>query len=191
MPLFLASVVAMFDPYGNEHMIDFGAGQVPIFNAYPASSGRPGMLQVFRMMREKYFGGRSNMTFTFRDRPISTQELWLSAKWRKADRSGERLELTPREEDLKKEMLLPPEEVEALWDRFLDRLVVQQSGKTVLFFGAWIQVYQIALGCKKRGIKIEWAADSVIFSGGGTKGFVFPEGWQELIAEVFGDYYPQ
>jgi hypothetical protein len=191
MPLFLACVVSMFDPYKGEHMVDFRSGNVPIFNAYPASSGRPGMLQIFKMLREQFYGGRTDMTVTFRDRFISTQELWLSAKWRKAERLGQTLALTPREEALKKDMLLGPEETEALWDRFLDRLVVQQKGKTVLFFGAWIQVYQIAAGCKKRGIKVEWAPDSVVFSGGGTKGFVFPDGWKELIAEVFGPYYPQ
>jgi hypothetical protein len=191
MPLFLACVVSMLDPYRGEHAVDFRAGNVPIFTAYPASSGTPGILQIFKMMREQFYGGRTDMTVTLRDRFISVQELTFSAKWRKAERLGQALELTPTEERLKAEMLLPPEEIESLWDRFLDRLVVQQKGKTILFMGAWVQVYQIALACKKRGIKIEWAPDSVVASGGGTKGFVFPDGWRELIAEVFGPYYPQ
>jgi hypothetical protein len=191
MPMFFACLISMLDPYRDEHALDFRAGKVPVFTAYPASTGSPGILQLFKMMREQIYGGRADMTVTLRDRFISVQELSFSAKWRKAERLGQTLELTPRERQLKAEMLLPLEDVEALWDRFLDQLVVQQKGKAIVFTGGWVQVYQIALACKKRGIKPEWSPDSVLLSGGGTKGFAFPDDWQDVIAEIFGAYYPQ
>jgi len=190
MPYFLANVTRMVSPYKDEQMADLYSGEVPIFNAYPASTGRPGMLTIFKMLREEVYSGRTDMTITFRDRPITAQELWLSAKVRRADRLGEKLVLTPREEELKKEMLLSPEQTEALWDRFVERIITEQKGKTVLWFGAWIQVYQLAMACKTRGVKVEWGRGSTIFSGGGTKGYVFPDGWMDVIKEVFADYYP-
>jgi hypothetical protein len=191
LPYFFSGVVRMLEKYKDEHMIDLFSGEVPIINVYPASTGRPGMLVLMRTLREKAYSGRTDMTITFRDRHITTQELWLSAKVRRADRLGQTLVLTPEEEELKKEMLVTPEQNEALWDRFIERIVTEQKGKAVLFFGAWIQVYQIAVACKARGVKVEWSPESVIFSGGGTKGYVFPDGWMDVIKDVFGAYYPQ
>jgi acyl-CoA synthetase (AMP-forming)/AMP-acid ligase II len=77
-----------------------------------------------------------------------------------------------------------------LWDEFIEKTVVAQKGKTVVFFAAWIQCYQLALACKERGIKIEWSPKSVIYGGGGTKGFTFPDGWMDVLAESFGSLYP-
>lgn len=191
MQIFLANVLWMVGPYKNEHVVDLMSGNVPIINLYPASTGRPGMLTVFKMLREQVYGERTDMTITFRDRPITVQELWLSAKVRRADRLGETITLTPLEQAIKKEMYPSPEQTEALWDQFIERAVSAKKGKTVMFFGAWIQVYQIAMACKTRGVKIEWAPDSLVWTGGGTKGFTFPDGWMDVIQEVFADYYPQ
>jgi hypothetical protein len=190
LPYSLESMIRMLDPYEDEHMVDFRSGKVPFFNAFPASTGRPGMLVLTRLLRERVFSGRDDMTVTLRDRFISGQELWLSAKLRRAERLGQKPELTAREEKLKKEMELSPEQNKALWDRFVDRIVVAQKGKAVLFFGAWIQVYQLAAACKTRGVKIEWAPESVIFTGGGTKGYVFPDGWMGTVEETLASFYP-
>jgi hypothetical protein len=190
LPYSLECMIRMLDPYEDEHMVDFRSGEVPFFNAFPASTGRPGMLVLTRLLREHVYSGRDDMTVTLRDRFISGQELWLSAKLRRAERLGQKPELTAREEKLKEEMELSPEQNQAHWDRFIDRIVVGQKGKAVLFFGAWIQVYQLAAACKIRGVKIEWAPGSVIFTGGGTKGYVFPDGWMDTIKETLGSLYP-
>jgi hypothetical protein len=190
LPYFLECVVRMLDPYKEEHMVDFRSGKVPFFNAYPASTGRPGMLIIMRLLREHVYSGRNDMTITLRDHFIGGQELWLSAKLRRAERLGQKPELTAREEELKKLIGLTPEQNEALWDRFVERIVLAQKGRTVLFLGAWIQVYQLAKACKTRGVKIEWARESVIFTGGGTKGYVFPDGWMDTVKDTFASFYP-
>jgi len=157
LPYALECMVRMLDPYKDEHMVDFRSGKVPIFNAYPASTGRPSMLALMRLLREHVYSRRDEMTVMLRDRFISVQELLLSAKLRRADRLGQKPELTAREEALKKHMTITSEQNEALWDRFIERIVVTQKGKTVVFFAAWIQVYQLAAACEARGVNIEWA----------------------------------
>jgi phenylacetate-coenzyme A ligase PaaK-like adenylate-forming protein len=70
-------------------------------------------------------------------------------------------------------------------DRFIQEAIIDRKGQRVLMFGFWTQVFEVARACKDKGVQVEWAPDSVISSGGGTKGFVFPDGWRELINEVF------
>jgi hypothetical protein len=70
LPYFLECAVRLLDPFKDEHMVNFRSGQVPFFNAYPASTGRPGMLVITRLLREHVYSGRDDMSVTLRDRFI-------------------------------------------------------------------------------------------------------------------------
>jgi hypothetical protein len=187
---FLENTIRPLDPFGDEHTVDFRSGNVPVFNPWPARRGRHNLPITFRLMRDLIFSGREEMVITLDDKFMGAEALWLAGKLRRADNLGEKLELTPREQLLKQILAVRPEEDEALWDRFIEKAVVAQKGKSILFFGVWIQLHQFATECKKRGVKVEWSPQSVLMTGGGTKGFNFPDGWKDLVDETFSRYYP-
>jgi len=70
-------------------------------------------------------------------------------------------------------------------EHFVDNVIGTLAGRKVAVYTFWTQLYQIADLCKKKGVKVEWSPDSIILGGGGTKGFVFPDGWRDLVEEVF------
>lgn len=190
-PYFLENVVRPLDPHPGEHTIDFRSGTIPVFNSWPARRGRHNLPITFRLMRDLIFSGREDMIVTLDDKFMGAEALWLAGKLRRADNLGEKLILTPREQELSKHLAVTPGEEEALWDRFIERAVIRQKGRTILFFGVWIQLYQLARECRERGVKIEWAEDSVLMTGGGTKGFSFPDDWRDTIDEAFACYHPR
>jgi hypothetical protein len=187
-PYFLENFVRPLDPYPGEHSVDLRSGTVPIFNPWPSRRGRHNLPITFRLLRDRIFSGREDMLVTLDNKFMGAEALWLAGKLRRADNLGEQLVLTPREKILSKELAVTPGQDEALWDQFIERAVVSQKGKTILFFGVWIQLYQLATECRKRGVAVEWSEKSVLATGGGTKGFSFPDGWRDLIDEMFGRY---
>jgi hypothetical protein len=189
-PFFLEHIYRMFDPYKDEPTIDLRSGRYPYLCAWPAAYGRHNYPIMFRLLRENAYKQDPNLVITLGQDFMGAGELWLAGKLRRAEARGEKVVLTPREEKLVERMKAAAKNNKALWDSFIDRAVLQQRGKRVLFFGYWTQNYQIAKECSDRGIKIEWAPDSIVFTGGGTKGFTFPEGWMDVINSTFPFTYP-
>jgi hypothetical protein len=187
---FLENLIRPLDPFRDEHTIDFRSGNIPVLNPWPARRGRHNLSITFRLLRDFIFGGREEMIITLADKFMGAEALWLAGKVRRADTLGQKLELTPREQKLRQSMASTAGEDEANWDRFIDRAIVQQKGKSVMFFGVWVQLYQLATECRKRGVKVEWSPQSVLMTGGGTKGFSFPDGWKEIVDDTFSAYYP-
>jgi hypothetical protein len=187
---FLENTIRLLDAYPGERTVDFRSGTIPIFNPWPARRGRHNLPITFRLMRDLIFSGREDMIITLDNKFMGAESLWLAGKLRRADTLGEKLVLTPREELLRESLAVSPKDDEALWDQCIEKAVVAQKGKTIILFGVWIQLYQLATACQKRGVKIEWAPDSVLMTGGGTKGFSFPDGWKDLVDETFGQWFP-
>jgi hypothetical protein len=187
---FLENTIRLLDPYKDERTVNIRTGNVPILNPWPARRGRHNLPITFRLMRDLIFSGREDMLITLDDKFMGAEALWLTGKLRRADNLGEKLVLTPREQTLKQSLAVSAKDDTTLWDRFIEKAVVGKKGQTVVLFGVWIQLHQLATACKERGVKIEWAPDSVLMTGGGTKGFNFPDGWETLIDETFSRYYP-
>ena len=70
---------------------------------------------------------------------------------------------------------------------FLEKLMIGQRGKKVFLFATPKELYALALACRERGLKAEFAPDAYIFSPGrpGSKGHVMPETWLEECKEIF------
>ena len=59
--------------------------------------------------------------------------------------------------------------------------VVEHAGEPSLFIGTWAPMYHLLQVAKARGLTSGVHPDSVVLSGGGLKGAVLPEGFQEDI----------
>ena len=186
MPFFLQHILRMFGPHSD--MV--ASGNYPFISAYPGRSGRQGTAIMLDLLRNQVYGGRDEMIITLGDGFAGANELWLAGKLRRAETLGEKLELTPRERALGREIAAKAKEGTKRWDDFIERAVLAQKGKTVIYSGFWVQLYQIALECTNRGVKVEWAQDSVLVAGGGTKGYTFPDDWMDTIQSVFPFKYP-
>lgn len=186
VPFFLEHVLRMFGP----HQDIVASGKYPFICAYPGRSGRQGTAIMLDLLRNQIYGGRDDMIITLSDGFAGANELWLAGKLRRAEALGEKLELTPREQALGREIAAKAKDSTKRWDDFIERAVIDQKGKTVIYNGFWVQLYQIALECIKRGVKVEWAQDSILVAGGGTKGYTFPDDWMDTVRSVFPFDYP-
>ena len=174
-----------FDPYRDEHGVDIRSGEVPFLCPWPSDSGRQAFINTVKVMRDRTYKGRENLVHTVGKGWISADELQLASKLRKAESLGEELLLMEREKQV---AALVAERNRALPDRlnaFVENVVRKLAGQKVVMFGFWTQIFELAVACRDRGIKADWAPDSLIVTGGGTKGFTFPDGWRGVIDEVF------
>lgn len=185
-PYFLEHFLRMYGP----HRDLLASGENVFVCPWPTRYGRHSLPIIFGLMKKHIYGGRDEMMITLGDGFAGASELWLAGKLRRAEALGEKLELTPREQALAAQLASDAKDGAQRWDNFIERAVIAQKGKTVVFLGYWPQIYQIAQECDNRGVKIEWSQDSVVLAGGGTKGFTFPEGWMDTVNGVFPFQYP-
>ena len=186
VPFFLEFCLRLYGP----HQDMVASGNYPFISAWPTRYGRNNMPIMLSLLQKHVYGGREDMIITLGDDFAGVGELWLAGKLRRAEALGEKLELTPRELALGREIAAKAKDSTKRWDDFIERAVIAQKGKTVIYNGFWVQLYQIALECAKRGVKVEWAQDSVLVAGGGTKGYTFPDDWMDTIQSVFPFKYP-
>ena len=69
---------------------------------------------------------------------------------------------------------------------FFDRVLERFQGQQVMIGNTVPQLYEWAKEGTKRGLKGIFSADSLIGSGGGNKGVVLPDDWQQQIENVVG-----
>jgi len=69
---------------------------------------------------------------------------------------------------------------------FLERMTTELAGKRVFMTGTYAMMYEIAKSGLERGVSNVFAKDSAILTGGGTKGFVLPPNYMEVIKDFFG-----
>jgi hypothetical protein len=174
-------------PYGDEPGLDARTGDATYVSPWPARSGPHSITMKHTNMVRHIFGGDEDKVITLGQQEMSADELWLSGRLRRAQMRGEDLQLSAGERVLVKEMAeratlnASPE----FMDRFVERAVSGLRGRKMFTITTWQRLYEMAKLCKQKGLSPDYAPGSVIGIGGGDKNWVFPEGWRELIDEVF------
>ena len=152
------------------------------------SSGKLGHLRMAAMLREHFTGGDPSRFHALYGDAVSTDLMFLASKLRAAASRGEldRVEIDPA-------LLARKEEFEALQARMPDDMAVflqeklrELAGKRVFVMGSYNLLYELATEGLGKGIAGVFAPDSVVASGGGAKGIVLPDDWQEPVIEFFG-----
>jgi hypothetical protein len=152
------------------------------------ASGKLGHLRMVPMLRREFTGGDESRFHCLYSDAISTDLMFLASKLRAAASRGEldRVQVDP-------DLLARKEEFEAMQNRrpqemaeFFQRLTRELAGKRVFMTGAYNLMYDVAKAGLDQGVRSVFAPDSAILTGGGTKGFVLPENYMEVIKEFLG-----
>jgi hypothetical protein len=152
------------------------------------ASGQLGHLRMVGLLKREFTGGDESRFHALYPQAISTDLMFLASKLRAAASRGEldRVKIDPK-------LLARKEEFQALeaqrpqdMNRFFERMTTQLRGKRVFMTGTYALMYEIAKSGLERGVKHVFAKDSAILTGGGTKGFVLPENYMDVIKEFMG-----
>lgn len=152
------------------------------------SNGKLGHLRMAAMLRKHFTGGDESRFHALYGDAISTDLMFLASKLRAAASRGEldRVEIDPallaRKAEFETLQARMPEDM----SRFLQQKLTELAGHRVFVIGSYNLLYEMATEGLSRGIAGVFSSDSVVASGGGAKGIVLPEDWQEPVKEFFG-----
>jgi hypothetical protein len=139
-------------------------------------------------MVEYFAGGDANALFLYPDGYVSADLASLAGRLRSAETRGEegQLRLAPTLLARREEFMRMESERPTAMREFLETAREKFGGQDVFLFGFWPVLYDWAEEGLAQGIKGLFGKNSVLVTGGGTKGRVMPEGWRERIFEFFG-----
>jgi hypothetical protein len=152
------------------------------------AGGKLGHLRMAAMLKREFTGGDESRFHALYPDAVSTDLMFLASKMRAAASRGEldRLVIDPKLLARKDEFLAlqarRPQDMAA----FFARLTRELAGKRVFMIGAYNLMYEVAAAGLERGIRGVFAPDSAVLTGGGTKGFVLPENYMDVIKEFLG-----
>jgi hypothetical protein len=152
------------------------------------SSGKLGHLRMASMFRRWFTGGDESRFHALYGDAVSTDLMFLASKLRAAASRGEldRVEideaLLARKAEFEELQARMPDDMA----RFLQQKLRELAGRRVFVMGSYNLLHELATEGLSRGISGVFARDSVVASGGGAKGIVLPDNWQEPVLEFFG-----
>jgi len=119
---------------------------------------------------------------------LSADLLLLAAKLRAAQQRGtlDQVEIDPDMLDRRKEFEASQRDMPAHLAEFFDVMRTKLAGQRIFMQASTVMLFSMAQDGLKRGIKGNFAADSVIMCGGGAKGTVLPDDWHVAVKAFFG-----
>jgi hypothetical protein len=168
-------------------------GETEFFSAVPMATGRQSFPRMFDLIRRRCFGGDGSHIHTLGKGHWDADMLWLWGRIRAAEARGETaaIELTPALERVRERLQETRADVQANMDNFIRELFVDFAGQRVFVFGPYNALIDLATIVRQRGIDPRLAPRTFTQTGGGTKGAVFPEGWEDLLSSVFPRPYQE
>jgi hypothetical protein len=119
---------------------------------------------------------------------LSSDVMYLAGRLREANAKGTVRQLNPdpsllaRKEEFDALLTSMPQ----LLQEFLDRVTRELAGRRIFTVAVWHTVHNLALAGLAAGRRGVFAPDSVLALGGGAKGMVQPDGWEDEVVEFFG-----
>jgi hypothetical protein len=151
------------------------------------SRGRSGQIASVGFFRDQLAGSAERFHPVVEGR-VSADVMYLAAKLKAASARGElaNLKISPH-------LLARRDEIEATrvaatagMGRLFDDVVEKLRGKRVFIMIQMVAMHEMAVEGLKRGIHGAFARDSVIHTGGGTKGVQLPEDWEAGVRDFAG-----
>ena len=154
---------------------------------YPYFRSGTGHLLLNDLYVKYICGGEERFHAAYPGR-LSPDVLLLTQRMRAAAANGEldRLEISPEMRAKRDEFVKLMETRDEHVARFFDDCSKKLHGERVFMQAVPAMLYQMARAGLDRGDKGLFARDSVIVSGGGFKGAVLPDNWEEVVKEYFG-----
>ncbi len=152
------------------------------------SSGKLGHLRMAAMFRRWFTGGDESRFHALYGDAVSTDLMFLASKLRAAAAaaSSTASRSTRRCWPARPSSRSSRPACRTTWRGSSSRSCGELAGRRVFVMGSYNLLHELATEGLSRGISGVFAPDSVVASGGGAKGIVLPDNWQEPVLEFFG-----
>jgi hypothetical protein len=188
MPAYTKSQYKWFTGFRDERGIDLESLPEPIPMFLPGfKHGRYVLQRVLEIMVTEVAGSEDNYFAAFPG-AMSADLQSLAGRLAAAEAKGEtgQLALNPSLMARRTELIQSKREQPERLKSFFETLKRDYRDRRVFLGGPWTLHLDAALEGEKSGIRGLFASDSVILTGGGRKGRVFPDNWYPLICGFYG-----
>ncbi len=154
----------------------------PIFR-----SGRQLTQRLVQLLGPLIADGEEDFVTAF-NFPMSADFMSLAGRIKSAQAKGElgKLQLLKAMKWNKGELIRMKRAMPKAMEEFYERITTEYAGKQIFLAGTWPQLVPPALEGLEKGIKGIFSPESVVLTGGGMKGEVYPDGWYEKTCEFWG-----
>jgi hypothetical protein len=152
------------------------------------ADGKLGHLRMANMVKTEFTGGDESRFHALYSEAVSTDVMFLASKMRAAASRGEldRLEIDPILLAKKDEFVAMQERRPKEMAEFFEHVTKELAGKRVFMSGAYPILYEVAAAGLDKGLRHVFAPNSVVRTGGGSKGVALPENFMDVIREFLG-----
>jgi hypothetical protein len=150
--------------------------------------GRSTIMRLVELVFAKHYAGGPDRIQALHPGWMSSDAMFLAARLRAAAARGEqlRVQISPALKARRAEFVAAQRNLEHAMPRFLDEVTDRLRGERIYIFGTWNMLHDMARAGLDRGLQGVFAADSVATVGGGAKGLVQPDGWEEEVTRFLG-----
>ena len=151
---------------------------------------RYGRSTITRMpeMAMKQLLGSEERLHAMRDGRLSSDSMYLAGRLRAAQARGEldQLEINPALRNRKEQFEREQVELQEGMPRFIEQTIEEVRGERIWLLGTWNVLYEMARVGLEAGHEAVFSPDSLITTGGGAKGQVVPDDWEEQVKRFTG-----
>jgi hypothetical protein len=149
--------------------------------------GRSSLARVPEMVTEGILGGEERL-HVLRPGRLSSDGMFLAGRLAAAEARGEldSLEINPALINRRDEFLAEQRALKEGIPNFITTLAPRLTGKRVWLWGSWAVLHEMARACLDAGVEGVFAPDSLVSTGGGSKGVTLPDDWEEVVKQFAG-----
>jgi hypothetical protein len=151
-------------------------------------SGHHMMVKMVTLFARESLGGLESH-HTLYDYGVSSDLMSLAGRLQSAEDKGEleRLKIDPRVLAQRRELIERSRRRDADLEAWFLKMAQAHRGQRVRIGGTFADLTRIALAGKSKGIQCSFAPGSILFGGGGMKGYKdAPADWEQQIKSFFG-----
>jgi hypothetical protein len=150
--------------------------------------GRGAITRVPEMALGPMLGGSEERLHVLRQGRLSSDSMYLAGRVRAAQARGEldQLEINPALRARREQFEREQHELQQSLPRFIEESIEQLRGERVWILATWNVLYAMAQAGLERGVSNVFAPDSLVTTGGGAKGQVVPDDWEDAVKRFVG-----
>lgn len=140
-----------------------------------------------------YLLGSEDRLHALRPGRMSSDAAYFAGRVRAATARGElaKLEISPALRARRAEFEREQSEMTDSIPRFLNEMTEQLKGRRIWMLATWNVLYNMSKAGLDAGLEQVFAPDSLVTTGGGAKGQVVPDDWEETVRRFIGVDYVQ
>jgi hypothetical protein len=149
--------------------------------------GRSSLTRVPEMAMADIIGSEERL-HPLRPGRLSSDGMFLAGRLAAAQARGEAdsIEINPALMARRDEFVREQRELTQGMARFITELAPQLAGRRVWLWGGWNVLHDMARACLDAGLEQVFAPESLVTTGGGSKGQAVPDDWEELVMRFAG-----